>query len=143
MAGVEALLQRLLPGTLDMPSRVQPDPAHRDWNTIVCFSCGKSGHGVSRCPGMNETFRYMLPGWTAEKSDALASGLSGASPGARRRLIWGGGSAIGSVINFDRGCHLRMLWRTIWTWVNCGDARSHAVRYGRGPPRIVYIATAR
>ena len=41
--------------------------ARRDWNTIVCFSCGKLGHGVSRCPELNETFPFMLPGWTAEK----------------------------------------------------------------------------
>ena len=35
--------------------------------TIVYFTCGKSCHGVSRCPEMNETFPYMLPGCTAEK----------------------------------------------------------------------------
>ena len=56
MAGVEAMLQHLLPG---MASQARPGPARRDWNTIVCFSCGKSGHGVSRCPELNETF--MLP----------------------------------------------------------------------------------
>ena len=34
-----------------------------DW----CFSCGKSGRGVGRYPELNETFLYMLPGWSAEK----------------------------------------------------------------------------
>ena len=67
MAGMEALLQRLLPGMPGMASRARPGPARRDWNTIECFSCGKSGPGVSRCPEQNETFPFMLPGWTAEK----------------------------------------------------------------------------
>ena len=30
----------------------------------MCFSCGKSGHGASWCPEMNETFPYVLPGWS-------------------------------------------------------------------------------
>ena len=67
MAGVEALLQRLLPGTPNITSRAQSTTTRKDWNTIVCFSCGKSGHGVSRCPELNKTFPFMLPGWTAEK----------------------------------------------------------------------------
>ena len=67
MAEVEALLQRLLPGTSVMTLRERPGPARRDWNTIVCFSCGKSGHGASWCHEMNETFPYVLPGWSEEK----------------------------------------------------------------------------
>ena len=39
----------------------------RDWAMAVCFSCGKAGHGVSRCPKLNETFPFMLPGWTADR----------------------------------------------------------------------------
>ena len=34
---------------------------------MVCFSCGKAGHGVGRCPELNETFPFMLPGWMVEK----------------------------------------------------------------------------
>ena len=34
---------------------------------MVCVSCAKVGHGVGRCPELNETFPVMLPGWTAEK----------------------------------------------------------------------------
>ena len=59
--------RRLLPGTPVMASRARPGPVRRYWNTIVCLSCGKSGHGVSRFPEMKETFPYMLPGWLAEK----------------------------------------------------------------------------
>ena len=36
---------------------------------MVCFSCGRPGHGVSQCPHLDETFPYMLPGWSAEKVD--------------------------------------------------------------------------
>ena len=50
-----------------MASRARPGPACRDWNTIMCFSCGKSGYRVSRCPKMNVTLSYLLSGWTAEK----------------------------------------------------------------------------
>ena len=36
----------------------------------MCFSCGKPGHGVGMCPELDETFKYMLPGWSAEKVGA-------------------------------------------------------------------------
>ena len=42
-------------------------PMRRDWAMVVCFSCGKEGHGVGWCPKLNETFPFMLPGWTAWK----------------------------------------------------------------------------
>ena len=59
---LETLLQRLLPGSPVPASRARPGPIRRDWATIVCFSCGKSGHGVGRRPELNEIFPYMLPG---------------------------------------------------------------------------------
>ena len=64
---METLLQGLLPGMPAAASRVRPGPICRDWATVVCFSCGKAGHGVGLCPKLNETFPFMLPGWTAEK----------------------------------------------------------------------------
>ena len=33
----------------------------------MCFSCGKAGHSATRCPTLDESFPFMLPGWTAEK----------------------------------------------------------------------------
>ena len=39
----------------------------KDWATMVCFSCGRPGHRVSRCHQVNETFTYLLPGWSTEK----------------------------------------------------------------------------
>ena len=67
IAKMEAMWQCLLPETPVMASRVQSGPAQRDWNTKVCLSCGKSGHAVSQCPELNETFPYMLPVWSTEK----------------------------------------------------------------------------
>ena len=31
------------------------------------FSCGKPGHAASRCPTLDVTFPFLLPGWQAEK----------------------------------------------------------------------------
>ena len=39
----------------------------RNWNAVVCFSCGKAGHGATRCPNLYEAFPFMLPEWRAEK----------------------------------------------------------------------------
>ena len=39
----------------------------RDWATVVCFLCGKAGHGATRCPDLIEAFPFMLPGWKADK----------------------------------------------------------------------------
>ena len=70
ITGMETLLLHLLPGTRTQASRPLPVPARRDWTRIVCFSCGKPGYGVGRCPELGETFPYMLPGWSAEKVGA-------------------------------------------------------------------------
>ena len=70
ITGMETLMQRLLPGTPVPASRSRPGPTRRDWTTIVCLSCGKPGHGVGRCPELDDIFPYMLPGWSAEKVGA-------------------------------------------------------------------------
>ena len=38
------------------------------WTDVVCFSCGKSGHPVTRCPNLNEAFPFLQPGWRTEKT---------------------------------------------------------------------------
>ena len=44
---IEIMLHtRLLPGMPSRTPRSRLVPARRDWATIVCFSCGKPGHGV-------------------------------------------------------------------------------------------------
>ena len=52
--GVETRLLRFLPGTPVPASWRRLGPARRDWTTIVCFSRGKLGHGVGRCPALEE-----------------------------------------------------------------------------------------
>ena len=64
---IESLLWNLLPGTSAPAARAQQCPMRRNWNTVVCFSSGKAGHGATRCPNLNEAFPFMLPGWLAEK----------------------------------------------------------------------------
>ena len=64
---LETLLQGLFPGILAPAPLTRPGPIRRDWATIMCFSCGKAGHVVGRCPELNETFPFMLPGWSAER----------------------------------------------------------------------------
>ena len=44
-----------------------------DYDSVCFFLCGKLGHRVRRCPELNETIPYMLPGWSAEKVGVLHS----------------------------------------------------------------------
>ena len=83
---VEKLLQRLvaetqsrLPPVVSPPESVglekmflsgqqqsrQPPrqrPVRRDWNGVVCFSCGKSGHDATWCPNLDESFSVYAAG---------------------------------------------------------------------------------
>ena len=34
---------------------------------MLCCSCGTPGHGASRCPTLDVSFPFLLPGWRAEK----------------------------------------------------------------------------
>ena len=53
---IESLLRNLLLGTSAPAARAQQGPMRRNWNTVVCFSCGKAGHGATqrRCPNLNQ-----------------------------------------------------------------------------------------
>ena len=85
ITGIETMLQHLLPGTPVPASRSRPGPARRDWTTIGCFSCGKPGHRVGRYPELDETFPYMLPGWSAEKVGANLMMISPCVAAERRQ----------------------------------------------------------
>ena len=43
-------------------------PVRRDWNGVVCFSCGKLCHAATWCPNLDESFAFMQPEWRAEKT---------------------------------------------------------------------------
>ena len=64
--GLGNLLRSYLSGQQTSGPQTRQIPIRWDWNGIVCFSCGKSGHSVTRCPTLNESFPFMLPGWRAE-----------------------------------------------------------------------------
>ena len=47
-----------------------------DWTMLVCFSCGRPGHGINRCPQRDETFPCLLPGWSVENRDGQYMAVS-------------------------------------------------------------------
>ena len=61
--GLEYLLRSYLSGQQTSGQQSRQRPIRRDWNGIVCFSCGKAGHS---CHALDESFPFMLPGWRAE-----------------------------------------------------------------------------
>ena len=67
-AGLETLLRSLLSGQLASVQQPRQGSFQHDWNAVVCFSCGKAGHSATRCPTLDGTFPFMLPGWKAEKT---------------------------------------------------------------------------
>ena len=43
-------------------------PLRKDWSDMKCFSCGKLGHSATRCPTLDASFPFILPGWKSEKT---------------------------------------------------------------------------
>ena len=66
--GLEHLLRSFLSGQQTSGQQPRQGSIRRDWNGIVCFSCGKVGHSATRCPVLDESFPFMLPGWRAKKT---------------------------------------------------------------------------
>ena len=86
ITGMETLLQRLLPGTPG--PALQPRPDCRNWTTIVCFSCGKPGHGLGRCPELDEHPIHVAGMVDRESGRQLHDDLATwCTPGGKRRLI--------------------------------------------------------
>ena len=65
---LETRIQNFLEGRQRADQEVRQRPVQRDWSEMKCFSCGKSGHSATRCPTLDITFPFILPGWKAEKS---------------------------------------------------------------------------
>ena len=84
-AGLEALLRSLLLGQLAPAQQPRPGSFRRDWNDVVCFLCGKAGHSATRCPTLDDTFPFMLPGWKAEKTPGGYMMISPRVAAERRR----------------------------------------------------------
>ena len=67
-AGLAQMLRSFLSGQQPTRPPPRPRPVRRDWNGVVCFSCGKLGHAATRCPNLDESFPFMQQGWRAEKT---------------------------------------------------------------------------
>ena len=99
---IEAMLKRLLLGKPTQAPKPRPVIARRDWSSVLCFSCGKYGHGLGKCRRLDVTFPFMGPGWSADKrgdhymmvSPHLAAGKGNQSSGME-------GQPPGSVIISD------------------------------------------
>ena len=145
ISDVETLLQNLLPGIPVSALQTQPGPIRWDWTMVVCFSCGKAGHGATQCPALNEAFPFMLPGWKAEKVGArvrydLSPSGSVASPGGKRRQIREGGQPPGSVIELDPRT-LVVVKRSPTDPIRCGCMQCRSMRprdkwIGPSPPSL-------
>ena len=66
--GLEALLQTYFTGQQSPGLRPMFRQTRRNWADVKCFSCGKPGHSATRCPTLDVTFPFILPGWKAEKT---------------------------------------------------------------------------
>ena len=67
-ARLEALLQTYFTGQQSPTQGPRFRQVRRNWSDVKCFSCGKTGHSATRCPTLDVTFPFILPGWKAEKT---------------------------------------------------------------------------
>ena len=65
---LETMCQTYFRGKQSPSQQSRPRPVRRNWSDIKCFSCGKTGHNATRCPTLDVTFPFILPGWKAEKT---------------------------------------------------------------------------
>ena len=66
--GLEALLQTYFTGQQSPGLGPRFRQMRRNWSDVKCFSCGKPGHSATRCPTLDVSFPFILPGWKAEKT---------------------------------------------------------------------------
>ena len=115
-AALETLLRSLLSGHLAPAQQPRPGFFRRDWNAVVCFSCGKVGHSATRCPTLDDSFPFMLPGWKAEKTPGGYMIISPRAAAEHRRAVKtatdpGGGGGGGGGGYTDHRPPGRSCWR--------------------------------
>ena len=67
-AGLETLPRTYLAEQQSPRQELRFRPVRRNWSDVKCFSCGKTGHSATRCPTLDVSFPFILPGWKAEKT---------------------------------------------------------------------------
>ena len=89
LPGVETLLRHI-----DLPKSTLTDipSSGMRGSEMVCFSCDRSGHGVSRCSRIDTTFPFLSPRWSVDFRDGQSGYVAHGSAG-KHRLVWAGGSA--------------------------------------------------
>ena len=65
---LETMLRMYFGGKQSTSQQSRLRLVRRNWADITCFSCGKTGHSATRCPMLDVTFPFILPGWKAEKT---------------------------------------------------------------------------
>ena len=65
---LETMLRTYFGGKQSSSQQSRLRPVRRNWSDVKCFSCGKTGHSATRCPMLDVTFPFILPGWKAEKT---------------------------------------------------------------------------
>ena len=84
--GLENSLRLYLSGQQISGQQPRQRPIRRDWNGIVCLSCGKVGRSATRWPALDESFPSMLPGWMAEMTPGGFTMISPRVAVDRRRV---------------------------------------------------------
>ena len=60
--GLETLLQKYFTGHKSPIQGPRFGQARRNWSDVKCFSCWKTGRSATRCPTLDVTFPFILPG---------------------------------------------------------------------------------
>ena len=68
LTDIEILMQSLLPVGSVVEENVRPTVDCHE-STVVCFSCGVSGHATLRFPVLDDSFPFLPPGWQANRMD--------------------------------------------------------------------------
>ena len=66
--GLETLLRTYLAEQQSPRQELRFRPVRCNWSDVKCFSCGKTGHSATRCPMLDVSFPFILPGWKAKKT---------------------------------------------------------------------------